>query len=188
MTADPTRLLFGPCPTPAVRSGDVVFCDVRGEGIVYGLTDARIPWPVGRRGRARTYVVFAGLADAVRREAAAAVGHWWGAADGHDVAQGPRRPAAQRRDAAAPAGVVRGSVHARGPGAGARQRRHARRERQEAAAKRGKPRPPAVRAAIGRAQRGRTLSPETRAKMSAAHRRRLGREGGLIAPDRRPSA
>jgi hypothetical protein len=38
------------------------------------MTAARIPWPVGKRGRTKAPV----LARAVRTEAAAAVAHWWG--------------------------------------------------------------------------------------------------------------
>ena len=44
--------------------------------------------------------------------------------------------------------------------------------RKIAEAKRGKPRPAHVREAIGRAQRGKTISEESRRKMSEAHRRR----------------
>jgi hypothetical protein len=45
-----------------------------------GQSTAPIPWPIGKRpgGRARALVVFAGLANAVRRELAAAVCHFWG--------------------------------------------------------------------------------------------------------------
>src|SRR4051812_2384025 len=53
-------------------------CDVRGDVVVCAITDARIPWPIGKRGRARSLVVTGGLARAVRRESNAAVCYWWG--------------------------------------------------------------------------------------------------------------
>src|SRR4051794_27994816 len=64
--------------TPRFRLGQVVMCEVRGEVIVCGLADARIPWPVGKRGRAKALIVYRDLARAVRRESAIAVCHWWG--------------------------------------------------------------------------------------------------------------
>jgi len=48
------RLLFGPYRPPRCRLGRILKCEVRGEVIVCGMTDARIPWPVGKRGRARS--------------------------------------------------------------------------------------------------------------------------------------
>src|SRR5919202_1919966 len=78
MTPDRTRLLHGPYRPPRCRVGGVLLCEARGEVVVCGMTDARIPWPVGKRGRARSLVVCGGLARAVWREAAVAVCHWWG--------------------------------------------------------------------------------------------------------------
>jgi hypothetical protein len=76
--ADRFRLLFGPYRTPRFRYGKVVFCEVRGEATICGLSDAPIPWPVGKRRRAKSLVVYKGLAEAVRRESNLAVAHWWG--------------------------------------------------------------------------------------------------------------
>jgi hypothetical protein len=47
---------------------------------VVRVSDARIPWPVGKRhpGSDLAPVVYAGLAEAARRESNAAVRHWWG--------------------------------------------------------------------------------------------------------------
>ena len=45
---------------------------------IVGRSDAPSPRPVGERGRAKGLVVYHGLADAVRRESAQAVAHWWG--------------------------------------------------------------------------------------------------------------
>src|SRR4051812_49132675 len=67
--------------TPRLRAGDMARCARRGDVRVVGLSDAPIPWPVGQtlpRGRARSLVLSDGLADAVRRESAVAVAHWWG--------------------------------------------------------------------------------------------------------------
>jgi hypothetical protein len=65
---DRFRLLFGPYRTPRFAYGSGVFCEVRGRVTVYGLSDGPIPWPVGKRGRAKALVVYKGLAKALRRE------------------------------------------------------------------------------------------------------------------------
>jgi hypothetical protein len=75
--ADPFHLL-GTYRTPRFRYGQTVLCEVRGEVTVVGLTDGPIPWPIGKRGRAKTLVVYKGLARAVRRESNVAVCYWWG--------------------------------------------------------------------------------------------------------------
>ena len=76
--SDRFKLRFGPYKTPKFKYGQVVICDVRGEVEIVGLTDAKIPWPIGKRGHTKTFIVFAGLADAVRKESNQAVCHWWG--------------------------------------------------------------------------------------------------------------
>src|SRR5262245_26036013 len=76
--ADRFKLLHGPYLPPRCLLGGRLECEVRGEVVVCGLTDARIPWPVGKRGRARSLVVCGGLAEAVRRESNQAVCFWWG--------------------------------------------------------------------------------------------------------------
>ena len=44
MTADPTRLRFGPYTPPAVKRGDRTFCLYRdADVVVTGWTDARLP-------------------------------------------------------------------------------------------------------------------------------------------------
>jgi hypothetical protein len=73
---DPERLkllllLFGPYRTPRFRYGQAVFCEARGEVSICGLTDARIPWPIGKRGQGRSLVVVLDLAKAVRLAAKA---------------------------------------------------------------------------------------------------------------------
>ena len=71
--------LLGAYKTPRFRYGRVVRCAVRGEVEVVGLHEAPVPWPVGKRGRARSLVVYKSLANAVRRESIQAVAHQWGA-------------------------------------------------------------------------------------------------------------
>jgi transposase-like protein len=71
--------LLGKYRTPQFRIGRIVFCEVRGEMVITGMTDAPILWPVGRRGRERpSLVVYKDLAKAIRRESNQAVAHWWG--------------------------------------------------------------------------------------------------------------
>jgi hypothetical protein len=76
-TTDTT--LLGQYATPAFAYGDVAFCALRGEVTLVGLREAPIPWPVGKKQgqRVKALVLYAGLAEAVRRESAAAIMHWW---------------------------------------------------------------------------------------------------------------
>jgi hypothetical protein len=60
--------LLGTYRTPRFRYGRVVRCAVRGEVEVVGLREAPVPWPVGKKGRAKSLIVFKDLARAVRRE------------------------------------------------------------------------------------------------------------------------
>jgi hypothetical protein len=80
MPATPPRLL-GSYATPPLQIGDRVVCALRGEVEVVGLSSGPIPWPIGRtlpRGRQRFLIVCDGLAEAIRRESAEALQHWWG--------------------------------------------------------------------------------------------------------------
>jgi hypothetical protein len=168
---------------------------VPGGVVLVGLSDAPIPWPVGKKGRAKALVVYGRLAEAVRREAAQAVAHWWGVAPVTvwlwrkalgvpAVNEGTRR---LRRDYALEPAIT-----------AAREKAHAKardpaRRAKIAAARRGKPRPPNVIAALVAANTGRRLSEETRRKMSEALRRcgtrppKAGRLGlaweGALLPD-----
>jgi hypothetical protein len=172
--ADRYRLLFGPYRTPRFRYGKAVFCDVRGEVVICGLSDAPMPWPVGKRGSARSLVVYGQLARAVRRESAQAVAHWWvvtpqtvwvwrKALGVGPVTEGTRR---LKHDYALEPGITAARTKAH-----AKARDPVRRAR-IAAARRGKPRPRHVIEALIAANKGRRLSEETRRKMSEAHRRR----------------
>ena len=77
--ADRFRLRFGPYRTPRVKRGHPVRCEVRGLVRVVCMTDAPIPWPVGRNGPGPGALeMFGALARAVRREAGIAVAFHWG--------------------------------------------------------------------------------------------------------------
>ena len=49
MTDDRFRLLFGLYATPVFQYGEDAFCELHGAVILCGLTDARIPWPIGKK-------------------------------------------------------------------------------------------------------------------------------------------
>jgi hypothetical protein len=73
--------LLGTYSTPRVRIGRVLSCESRDcDVIVTGYTDARIPWPVGRRRESsgRGLILFGGLVEAVRRESNLALCYWFG--------------------------------------------------------------------------------------------------------------
>jgi hypothetical protein len=172
--ADRFRLLFGPYRTPRFRYGRTVLCEVRGEVIIVGLSDGPIPWPVGKKGRAKGLVVYQGLAKAVRRESELAVAHWWGITE---------QTVWKWRKALGVGATTEGTSRLRHDYFGEPWARKARKkalakardpDRREkiAAAKRGKPRPPEVVEAVRRARLGKNLSEETRRRMSEAHRRR----------------
>jgi hypothetical protein len=72
--------LLGTYRTPRFRYGQTVFCEIHGEAIITGLSDALIPWPIGKRpgGRARFATVSKDLLKAIRRESGQAIAHHWG--------------------------------------------------------------------------------------------------------------
>jgi hypothetical protein len=141
---------------------------------------APIPWPIGKRGRAKGLVVYAGLADAVRRESAQAVAHWWGvtpqtvgvwrkALGVGALTEGTRR---LKRDHALEPGIAAARVKAVAE-AGDPERR-----RKIAESRRGKPRPPHVIEAMKQGRTGKSHDAETRARMSESHRKRRSRTEG----------
>jgi hypothetical protein len=73
---DRFKLLFGPYETPLFEYGEIVRCECRGEVKIVGITDAKIPWPIGQKGSSRSLVIYCSLAEAVRRESNLAVAHY----------------------------------------------------------------------------------------------------------------
>jgi hypothetical protein len=72
------KLHFGPYRTPRLKRGSIVEDEIRDEVTIVGLTDARIAWPIGKKGRVKSYVVFGALARAIQRESVQAVCYWFG--------------------------------------------------------------------------------------------------------------
>jgi hypothetical protein len=174
--------LLGSYRTPRFRYGKAVCCEARGEVTICGLTDAPIRWPVGKRGRAKSLVLYADLARAVRRESAQAVAHWWGVGLTavwkwrKALGVGPATEGTSRlhREGARDLAVARGLKKAQAK-AGDPARRA-----KIAAALRGKPKPAHVGRAVAKAHRGTRHTEEARAKMSATHKRR-----GTLVPGTR---
>jgi hypothetical protein len=78
---DKCRLLHGSYHAPALSRGDRVTCHLRGTVVITTWTDARISWPRCRplESKGGSGVLLDDeMARAVRTEAAAAVGYWWG--------------------------------------------------------------------------------------------------------------
>jgi hypothetical protein len=71
--------LRGKHRTPRFRIGQRVRSEVRGEMVITAMTDAPIPWPLGKNDRGRhSLIVYRDLAKALRRESNQAISHWWG--------------------------------------------------------------------------------------------------------------
>jgi hypothetical protein len=177
---DRFKLLYGPYRTPRVRVGEVLSCEYRDcDVIVTGFSDAPIPWPLGRRrGRgARGLVVFGALAEAVRRESAQAVGHWFGV-DTQTVWAWRRALGVPRENEGTTA--LRQEYGQEAWFAEAQRKAVAKAQDPErrakiAASRRGKPRRPEDMEPARAACRGKPLSEEHRQKLSAAQRRRGAR-------------
>jgi hypothetical protein len=78
-----TKLLFGPYRVPRLKRGQRTSCLYRDtDVVVFGWTDARIPWPrcyvAGTRAAGQGLLVNEELARAIRGESAADIRHWWG--------------------------------------------------------------------------------------------------------------
>jgi hypothetical protein len=166
--------LLGRYKTPRVRFGKVVRCEVRGEVEVVGSHEAPIPWPVGKKGRARSLVVFKELVRAVRRESEAAVACHWGV---------DRQTVWKWRKALGVVATTEGtsklrSEHAREPAVAAGLRKaqaksgDPSRRAKLAAAMRGKGMDRRVVEALAAQRRGTRHREETRRRMSEVHRRR----------------
>jgi hypothetical protein len=171
--------LLGRYRTPRFRYGRRVLCEVRGEVVITGMTDAPIPWPLGKRGRGRhSLVVYKGLAKAVRRESNQAVSHWWGV-DPQTVSKW-RRQLGVGIATEGTSRLHRETIEEHGEAMralGVQKARDPARRRKIAAAKRGKPRPPHVLEAMHGAWRGSHHTEETRRRMSETRRKR-----GILVP------
>lgn len=168
------KLHFGPYRTPKFRHGAKVYDEARSEITIVGLSNGRIPWPIGKFGRAKTLIVYKDLEKAVMRESAQAVAHWWGVT-GQTISKWRRVLGAPRMTE----GELRlRQAHGQSDWFKQAQRkawakaRDPRRRAKISAARRGKPRPPSVIRAMRKANLGRSHSEETRRKMSATHKRR----------------
>jgi hypothetical protein len=170
--------LIGKYATPRFRCGASVVCQARGEVEIVGLSDAPIPWPIGKRGRHKAIVLYGALVRAVRRESSLAIQHWfrvgpytvwkWRRALGVGFAtEGTTRLLSEisQTNPAIIAGLAKAHGMAKDPERCAKI----------AAAQRGKPRPASAMQAAWEANRGRKHTAEARAKMSVAQRRRGAR-------------
>lgn len=176
MTDSDRFRLLGTYPTPRVRLGMVVADEARGiMVVVVGMSDARTPWPIGKAegGRARSLIVFAGLAEAVRRESNQAICHWWGVT--------PQTVSKWRKalgvDHTEGTSKLRSDYCFEEPFVEARKKAHAKAQDPErrakiAAARKGKHRPWRVIKAVIKAHLGTKASEETRRKMSESHKAR----------------
>jgi len=150
----------------------------RGEIEIVGLTDAPIPWPIGKRGSIRAIVLYGALVKAVRRESSLAIQHWFGVGPFtvwrwrktlgvESNTEGTSRLFSERSQTnpAIVAGLAKAHGKARDP----------ERRAKIAAAQRGRARPASAMQPAWEANRGRKHTAEARAKMSAAQRRRGAR-------------
>ncbi len=170
------KVHFGPYKTPRFKIGATVTCKIRGDVEIVRMSDGRIPWPLGKRKGERgvTFVIYRGLAKALRKESNIAVQYHWGVAP-CTVSKWRRELNIDRNTEGTRAAFV---AHGKSPAikralkkAHAKARDPVRREK-IAASKRGKKRPRHVIEAMCDGRLGKPHSAETRRKMSEAHRKR----------------
>jgi hypothetical protein len=166
--------LLGRYRTPRFKYGAVIQDLVRGEVRIVGLTDAKIPWPIGKKGKSKSPVLFKSLLTAVRKESRLAVRHWWGVSA--DMVWKWRKALDVPRTNV---GTHRLKVrYGQEPFFKRAQRKAWSKARDPercakiAAAKLGKPRPPKVLAAMAAAKLGTRQTQATRRKLSVIHKRR----------------
>ncbi|MEX1027413.1 MAG: hypothetical protein WD049_05315, partial [Candidatus Paceibacterota bacterium] len=168
---DRFKLYFGPYKTPRFRYGQKVWCESRGWMKIVGLSDGKIPWPIGRlvtppTGR-DSLIIYRGLKRGIERESNQAVAHFWG------VSRGTVRRWRRALDVGR---KTPGTLRLQEEALKAPSRRS-----KIADAKRGKPRPKSVVEALREANKGRRLSEDHRRKMSESHRKRGTRPRWLNA-------
>ena len=170
----PPAFFAGPYRTPRYRIGRRVQCQVRGEMKITGTSNGRIPWPMGKvKGHnTPTLVVYRDLAKALRVESASAVLYWWGVARGtvrlwrrsldvEPMTPGTRKLHSSNGKRLWPTRAKKMLATNSEP----------ERRAKNAAAHRGKPRPPHVIEALRRANTGRKVSAKTRRLLSEAQKR-----------------
>jgi len=170
--------LIGTYTTPRFRYGARVVCQARGEVEIVGLTDAPIPWPIGKRGRHKAIVLYGALVKAVRRESSLAIQYWfgvgpftvwkWRKALGVDRNTEGTSLLFSEISQTNPA-VIEGLAKAHG------KAKDPERRAKIGAAQKGKARPKSAMQAAWEANRGREVSDESLQRMSAAQRRRGAR-------------
>ncbi len=168
--------LLGKYRTPRFRVGQQVRCQVRGEMIIRGMTDAPIPWPLGSpkgRGGKHSLIVYKDLAKAVRRESEQAICHWFGICPFTvwkwrsllNVERGTPGTTRLFREYITETGNEMRAL-------AVLEARDPERRRKIAESRRGKPRPAHVLEAMHKARPGAQHTEETRRRMSETHRRR----------------
>ncbi len=172
----PSKLL-GTYESPRFHVGAVVSCARRGDMVILGVSEAPIPWPIGRppgRGRGRTsLVLYRDLVKAVRRESAQAIAYWWGVSTltvwgwrkALGVGQYTEGTRGLKSEVHTP--ILDAARELALPTLSSPERRE-----KIAASKRGKPRPMHVIEAVRAAHLGKPHSEDAKRKMSEAHRRR----------------
>jgi hypothetical protein len=160
--SDRFKLYFGPYKTPRFKYGKKVWCEYRGWMKIVGLSDAKIPWPIGRLVTAPTgrdsLVIYGDLKRAIEQESNQGVAHWWGVSI--KTVRRWRRALGVKRN-------TPGTVRTRDVTLKSESRRA-----KIAESRRGKPRPKHVHEALRKAHLGKPLSAEARKKMSESHRKR----------------
>jgi hypothetical protein len=176
------KLHFGPYKTPRFKYGSIVEGVARGDMKISGITDAPIPWPIGKppgvKGGRPSLILYKSLVEAVKQESNLVVAHWWGVSGqtvtkwrkALEVASNNEGTSRLRSAHALEEPVARGRRKAH-----AIQRdpiKDAERRAKISRAKKGKKRPAHVIEALRKAGLGRRLSKKTRNKLSDAHRKR----------------
>lgn len=162
--------LHGRYVTPRFKCGDVVEDLVRGPVQIVGITNARIPWPIGKSGIGKSLILYGALAEAVRNEAAQAIRYWWGV--GHPLVWKWRKALGVPHSNAGTHKLhVRYAQEPFFKRAQLKARDPARRAKISAALL-GKPRSPEVCARLAASKRGSRHSAATRRKMSLTHKQK----------------
>lgn len=182
--------LHGKYKTPRFRMGSVLTCEYRDcDVVVVGYSDGRIPWPRGRKrglGTRGGFIVYGDLKKAIRTESNQAVAYWfgvtvavvshWRRALGVRFTNAGTRKLRQAHTSEDWFKEVQREGTARAQDPEVKQRR--------AASNRGRKLPPSHVQAISRGKVA-AMTPETRAKISAARKesaKRKAAHGQIFTP------